>query len=74
MRFHILTLFPDMVMDGLHTSILGRAMESGSISAEAINIRDYSEDKHNHVDDTPYGGGAGMVMQPEPICDAYEDL
>lgn len=74
MRFHILTLFPDMVMDGLHTSILGRAMESGSISAEAINIRDYSEDKHNHVDDTPYGGGAGMVMQAGPVYRAFEDL
>ena len=73
MRFHILTLFPDMVMDGLHTSILGRAMESGSISAEAINIRDYSEDKHNHVDDTPCGG-AGMVMQAGPVYRAFEDL
>lgn len=74
MRFHILTLFPDMVMDGLNTSILGRAMESGAISAEAINIRDYSRDKHGHVDDTPYGGGAGMVMQAMPVFDAYEDL
>ena len=49
-------------------------MEKGLISIEAINIRDYSKDKHNHVDDAPYGGGAGMVMQPGPVCDSYEDL
>ena len=74
MNFYILTLFPEMVAGGLATSITGRAMEKGLISVEAINIRDYSKDKHRHVDDAPYGGGAGMVMQAEPICDAYEDL
>lgn len=74
MNYHILTLFPDMVLDGLNTSIIGRAVEKGLISIEAINIRDYSKDKHNHVDDAPYGGGAGMVMQPGPVCDSYEDL
>ena len=74
MNYHILTLFPEMVMDGLNTSIIGRATEKGLISIEAINIRDYSKDKHNHVDDAPYGGGAGMVMQPGPVCDSYEDL
>ncbi len=74
MNYHILTLFPDMVMDGLHTSILGRAAEKGLISMEAIDIRAYSRDKHRHVDDAPYGGGAGMVMQPGPVCDCYEDL
>ena len=74
MNYHILTLFPEMVMDGLNTSIIGRAVEKGLISIEAINIRDYSKDKHNHVDDAPYGGGAGMVMQPGPVCDSYEDL
>ena len=74
MNFHIMTLFPEMVMGGLSTSITGRAMEKGIISVEAVNIRDYSKDKHRHVDDAPYGGGAGMVMQPGPICDAYEDL
>ena len=74
MNFHILTLFPDMVMDGLGTSITGRAMDSGAISVEAIDIRAYSRDKHRHVDDAPYGGGAGMVMQPGPVCEAYEDL
>ena len=67
MNFHILTLFPDMVLDGLHTSIIGRAVENGLISIEAIDIREYSTDKHRHVDDYPYGGGAGMVMQPMPI-------
>lgn len=74
MNYHILTLFPEMVMDGLNTSIIGRAVEKGLISIEAINIRDYSKDKHNHVDDAPYGGGAGMVMQPGPVCDSYEGL
>lgn len=74
MNYHILTLFPEMVMDGLNTSIIGRAVEKGMISIEAINIRDYSKDKHNHVDDAPYGGGAGMVMQPGPVCDSYKDL
>ena len=74
MNYHILTLFPDMVRDGLNTSIIGKAMEKQLISIEAINIRDYSKDKHNHVDDYPYGGGAGMVIQPGPVCDAYEDL
>lgn len=74
MNYHILTLFPQMVLDGLNTSIIGRAVEKGLISIEAVNIRDFSKDKHNHVDDYPYGGGAGMVMQPGPVCDAYEDL
>mgnify|MGYP000364713587 CR=1 FL=1 len=74
MNFHILTLFPEMVMGGLNTSITGRAIDKGLISVEAVNIRDYSKDKHHHVDDAPYGGGAGMVMQPEPIYLAYEDI
>lgn len=71
MRFHILTLFPDMVEQGLHTSIIGRAAEKGLLTIEAINIRDYTLDKHKKVDDYPYGGGAGMVMQAQPIYDAY---
>lgn len=74
MNFHILTLFPDMVENGLKTSITGRAIESGAISVEAVDIRDYTTDKHRHVDDAPYGGGAGMVIQPAPVCDAYEAL
>ncbi|WP_394522180.1 tRNA (guanosine(37)-N1)-methyltransferase TrmD [Lacrimispora sp. JR3] len=74
MNYHILTLFPEMVLNGLNTSIIGRAAEKGLLSIEAIDIREYSTDKHRHVDDYPYGGGAGMVMQPMPICDAYDDL
>ncbi len=71
MNFYILTLFPDMVMNGLSTSITGRAMEKGLLHIEAINIRDFTNEKHGHVDDYPYGGGAGMVMQAQPIYDAY---
>ena len=73
-RFHILTLFPEMVMDGLNTSIIGRAIEAGLLEINAVNIRDYSTNKHMKVDDYPYGGGAGLVMQPEPIYRAYKDL
>ena len=72
MNFHILTLFPEMIMQGLSTSITGRAIEKGAISVEAVNIRDFSEDKHGHVDDYPYGGGAGMVMQAGPVYRAFE--
>ena len=74
MKFHVMTLFPEMVEQGLHTSILGRAMDAGIISVNTVNIRDYSEDKHRHVDDYPYGGGAGMVMAAEPIFKCYEAL
>lgn len=74
MNFHILTLFPDMVLDGLNTSIIGRAVERGLLSINAVNIRDYTREKHRHVDDAPYGGGAGMVMQAEPVCAAYRAL
>ncbi len=70
-HFHILTLFPDMVMQGLGESIIGRAIQNGSISVEALNIRDYTLDKHKKVDDYPYGGGAGMLMQAQPVYDAY---
>ena len=69
MFFHVLTLFPDMIMSGLDTSILKRAMERGIIRAEAVNIRDYTLDKHQKVDDYPYGGGAGMLMQAQPVYD-----
>lgn len=74
MNFYIMTLFPDMVMGGLSTSITGRAMEKGLISVEAVNIRNYAGNKHNSVDDYPYGGGAGMVMQAPPVWDCYEDV
>ncbi len=70
-NFHIMTLFPEMVMQGLHTSILGRAVEKQHISIEAINIRDYTTDKHGKVDDYTYGGGAGMLMQAQPVYDAW---
>ncbi len=72
MNFHILTLFPEMVMDGLLTSITGRAVTKGLLSIEAVNIRDYAYNKHHSVDDYPYGGGAGMLMQAEPVYQAYE--
>lgn len=74
MNFHILTLFPDMVMDGLNTSIIGRATANGLLSIEAVNIRDYAFNKHQSVDDYPYGGGAGMLMQAEPVYLAYESV
>ncbi|MDI9241746.1 tRNA (guanosine(37)-N1)-methyltransferase TrmD [Fusibacillus kribbianus] len=74
MNCHILTLFPQMVLDGLRTSILGRAEEKGILSLEAVNIRDFSENKHNRVDDAPYGGGAGLVMQPGPVYSAYRSV
>ncbi len=70
-NFHILTLFPEMVLQGLHTSILGRAVERNCISIEAVNIRDYTLDKHGKVDDYTYGGGAGMLMQAQPVYDAW---
>ena len=74
MNFHVLTLFPEMIMNGLETSILGRAAAKGIVSFEAVNIRDYTLERHGKVDDYPYGGGAGMVMQAEPIYRAYAAL
>lgn len=74
MNFYIMTLFPEMVMDGLHTSIIGRAVNNGLLSIEAVNIRDYAFNKHNSVDDYPYGGGAGMLMQAEPVYQCYRAL
>lgn len=71
MKFYVLTLFPEMIEQCLANSITGRAMEQGKIALEAVNIRDYTLDKHKKVDDYPYGGGAGMVMQAQPIYDAY---
>jgi tRNA (guanine37-N1)-methyltransferase len=72
MDFIVLTLFPDMIRDGLHTSITGRAMEDDIIRLQAVNIRDYTNSKHGKTDDYPYGGGAGMVMQAQPVYDAYQ--
>ncbi len=74
MKFHVLTLFPEMIEQGFHTSITGRAMEKGLLSLHAVNIRDYAGNKHMKVDDYPYGGGAGMVMQAEPVYAAHQAL
>lgn len=72
MKINILTLFPEMFAP-LQESMLGRAREKGILDINLINIRDYTEDKHNRVDDTPFGGGAGMVMQVQPILSAYRE-
>lgn len=74
MNFYIMTLFPDMVMQGLNTSIIGRAAEKGLLTIEAVNIRDYTINKHKKVDDYPYGGGAGMLMQAQPVYDAWRSI
>ena len=74
MKFHVLTLFPDMVMQGLMTSITGRAVQQKKIDIDAVNIRDYTKDKHGRVDDYPYGGGAGMLMQAQPVYDACQSV
>lgn len=74
MNYHVMTLFPDMIEKGLNTSIIGRAIENGHISLNLYDIRKYTLDKHGHVDDYPYGGGAGMVMQAQPIYDCYQDI
>lgn len=74
MHYHVLTLFPDMISQGLSTSIIGRAMQEGIITLSTVNIRDFSTNKHMKVDDYPYGGGAGMVMQAEPVYGAYQHV
>ena len=74
MNFHILTLFPEMVMQGLMTSITGRAVKQNKIQIETVNSRDYTADKHKKVDDYPYGGGAGMLMQAQPVYDACQSV
>ena len=74
MNFHVLTLFPEMIENGMRTSITGRAIEKGALSVNAVNIRDYAFNKHQSVDDYPYGGGAGMLMQAEPVYLAWESV
>lgn len=74
MRIDILTLFPDMCESVMNESIIGRARKNGFVEINCINIRDYTHDKHRHVDDTPYGGGMGMVMKTDPIFECYESL
>ena len=73
MKFDVLTLFPEM-FHSLNESIIGRAKEKGLIEINLINIRDFSKDKHKKVDDTPYGGGAGMVIKPDVVYDAYASV
>ena len=73
MNYYVLTLFPEMICQAAETSILGRAIRSGCIRVDTINIRDFSVNKHMRVDDYPYGGGAGMVMEAEPVCRAVEE-
>ena len=74
MNYHVLTLFPEMIENGMNTSITGRAITKGLLSLEAINIRDFAFNKHQKVDDYPYGGGAGMLMQAEPVYQCYDAL
>ena len=74
MNFHIMTLFPDMVSNGLSESITGRAINNNLISVNTVNIRDFAGNKYGHVDDYTYGGGAGMLMQAEPVYKAYQSI
>ncbi|HHW66800.1 MAG: tRNA (guanine37-N1)-methyltransferase [Epulopiscium sp.] len=74
MNFYILTLFPQMIQSAMSHSIIGKAQSENKINIECINIRDFAGNKHKQVDDYPYGGGAGMVMQPQPIYDAYHSI
>lgn len=74
MNYHVLTLFPEMIENVMNTSITGRAITKGLLSLEAINIRDFAFNKHQKVDDYPYGGGAGMLMQAEPVYLSYESI
>lgn len=74
MNFYVMTLFPEMIEQGLNTSIIGRAIEKELLSIKAVNIRDYTLDKHKRVDDYPYGGGAGMLMAVEPVVRTYNAI
>ena len=74
MKYYVMTLFPEMIEQAMNTSIMGRAMADGLISLQVMNIRDYTLNKHGKVDDYPYGGGAGMVMEAEPIYRCYEQI
>ena len=74
MKFSVITIFPELVSHYCSETILGRAQKKKKIKVNAINLRDFATDKHQKVDDTPYGGGAGMVMKPEPIYRALKKL
>ena len=73
-KFTVFTLFPEQIENALSHSIMKRAMEDEKLSLNCVNIRDFTEDPHGHVDDAPFGGGAGMLMQVQPIVSAFEDL
>lgn len=73
-QYYVMTLFPEMIENAANTSILGRAMEDELLSVKAVNIRDYTKERHGHVDDAPYGGGAGMLMQVQPIYDCFHAI
>ena len=74
MKVKILTIFPELFPGFLGASLTGKALDEGKWSIEVVNIRDYAFDKHKHVDDTPYGGGAGMLIKPDVVYDAYKSL
>ena len=74
MKFTVMTLFPDMILETAKTSIMGRAMEAGVLSVEAVDIRDYTHNKFRHVDDYPFGGGAGMVIEAAPVYECWQDI
>ena len=74
MNFHIMTLFPELIENAASTSILGRAIQSGIISVNAVDIRAYTDNKHGRVDDYTYGGGAGMLMQAQPVYDCHKAI
>jgi len=74
MNFYVMTLFPELIDAVSGSSILKRGIENGCISVQAVNFRDFATDRHHHVDDYPYGGGAGMLIQPGPVFDCFQDL
>jgi tRNA (guanine37-N1)-methyltransferase len=74
MYFHVMTIFPEMIRQAMETSITGRAIKAGYIQLEAVDIRDFAQNKHNRIDDYPYGGGAGMVMQAAPVYRCYQNI
>lgn len=74
MNYHVMTLFPEMIEEAMNTSITKRAIDNGHITLDAVNIRDYTTNKHNKVDDYTYGGGAGMLMQAQPVYDCYKAI
>lgn len=74
MKINIMTLFPEMCQNVLNESVIGMAQKNNKVQIECVNIRDFTQDKHNRVDDTPYGGGMGMIMQTQPIFDCYQSI